>query len=106
MFRPRPTAGRPGPRASEPDLPGPRLSWRGMPGAVKAAVVVMTLSLLTGIVWLIVRPPLPAAAIPLLGYMDRPAPTPPPTTTPAAPPPSAEPAAPPPAEPPAEPPSQ
>jgi hypothetical protein len=62
---------------------GPRFSWGGLPGGAKAAVVVGALSLLTGIVWLIVKPPLPATAIPLLGYMDRPAPTPPPVTVPA-----------------------
>lgn len=87
MFRPR--AAPPGGARRAGAAPGNLMenepfSWRELPGSVKAGLAVAVLSGVGGILWLIFAPAAPLKMMPLLGYMDRPAPIPP-STTPAAP---------------------
>jgi hypothetical protein len=98
-FRPQPDAPA---RLRMPDGPddiaGPRFSWRELPRPVVVALGVIVVSTLAVLVSMFVYPPAPPPLMPLLGYMDRPAPTPPPTTVPTLP--QSTPQPPPPTEPP------
>ena len=81
-FRPRPgTPERRGPSRAG-DIPGPRFSLRGLPRPVAAALGVIVVSAVAGLIWMFLAPEAPKPFLPLLGYIDRPAPTPPPTPTP------------------------
>jgi hypothetical protein len=99
-YRPQPATRGGWRRPSGPsDIPGPRFSWRDLPRSVKATLAVMVLALVGGIAWVVLVPWVPDPVPPLLGYVDRPAPIPPSTTTPAKPPPPTPEAAPAEAEP-------
>ncbi|HEX6738287.1 MAG TPA: hypothetical protein VF310_08455, partial [Vicinamibacteria bacterium] len=64
------------------DIPGPRFAWSELPRSAMVALSVAGVFVLGGLVWFILSPPRPDPVLPLFGYVDRPAPTPPPTTAP------------------------